>query len=328
MRFNTALIPSQRYDPPGGQWWRSGIVYQVYPRSFQDSDSDGIGDLRGVRSRLDYLERLGVDAIWLSPVYASPQEDNGYDISDYRAIDPLFGTMEDLVALLDDVHARGMRLIMDIVVNHTSTQHQWFRESRFPSSPKRDWYYWRPARPGHSPGAPGSEPNNWESFFSGPAWCFDEESGEYYLHLFAPGQADLNWGNPQVRRAVYDMMNWWLDLGVDGFRVDAIDMIAKEEGLPDGGPARPPFASATSASRAVPACTTSSRRCTARSSPAVPAYSPWARPPAPARIAPCCSATPPDANSIRSSSSSTSIWGPRRASSPPAPCTTASSSTL
>ena len=241
MRFNTALIPSQRYEPPGGQWWLSGIVYQVYPRSFQDSDSDGVGDLRGVRSRLDYLQRLGVDAIWLSPVYASPQEDNGYDISDYRAIDPLFGTMEDFIALLDDVHARGMRLIMDLVVNHTSTQHEWFRESRSPSSPKRDWYYWRPARPGHSPGAPGSEPNNWESFFSGPAWCFDEESGEYYLHLFAPGQADLNWENPQVRRAVYDMMNWWLDLGIDGFRVDAIDVIAKEEGLPDGGPARPPF---------------------------------------------------------------------------------------
>ena len=241
MRFNTALIPSQRYEPPGGQWWLSGIVYQVYPRSFQDSDSDGVGDLRGVRSRLDYLQRLGVDAIWLSPVYASPQEDNGYDISDYRAIDPLFGTMEDFIALLDDVHARGMRLIMDLVVNHTSTQHEWFRESRSPSSPKRDWYYWRPARPGHSPGAPGSEPNNWESFFSGPAWCFDEESGEYYLHLFAPGQADLNWENPRVRRAVYDMMNWWLDRGVDGFRVDAIDVISKLPGLPDGGPPRPPF---------------------------------------------------------------------------------------
>ncbi|MGP3535182.1 alpha-glucosidase [Microbacterium sp. RD1] len=216
-------------------WFRSAVVYQVYPRSFQDSDGDGVGDLRGIRSRLDHLEMLGVDVIWLSPVYRSPQADNGYDISDYEDIDPTFGTLADFDELLEDVHARGMKLVMDLVVNHTSDEHPWFVESRSSrDNPKRDWYWWRPARAGTEPGRPGSEPTNWESFFSGPTWQWDEPTGEYYLHLFDRKQPDLNWENPEVRHAVYAMMRRWLDRGIDGFRMDVINLISKHPDLPDG----------------------------------------------------------------------------------------------
>ena len=218
-----------------GHWWKSAVVYQIYPRSFADSDGDGIGDLRGVTSRLDYLAALGVDVLWLSPVYPSPQDDAGYDISDYQDIDPTFGTLADFDALLTAVHERGMKLVMDLVVNHTSDEHPWFIESRSSTdNPKRDWYWWRPARPGMAAGAPGAEPTNWGSFFSGPTWELDPASGEYYLHLFSRKQPDLNWENPEVRAAVYAMMRWWLDRGVDGFRMDVINMISKNAALPDG----------------------------------------------------------------------------------------------
>lgn len=218
-------------------WWKSAVVYQVYPRSFADSDGDGVGDLRGIIGRLDHLQRLGVDVIWLSPVYQSPHADAGYDISDYQAIDPLFGTLEDIDALIAELHGRRMKLVMDLVVNHTSDEHPWFVESRSSrDNPKRDWYWWRDARPGHQPGTPGAEPTNWESFFSGPTWTFDERTGQYYLHLFDPKQPDLNWENPEVRDAVYSMMRWWLDRGVDGFRMDVINLISKDVSLPDGIP--------------------------------------------------------------------------------------------
>ena len=211
------------------QWWTSAVVYQIYPRSFADSNGDGIGDLPGIESKLDYLADLGVDVLWLSPIYRSPQDDNGYDISDYRDIDPMFGTLADFDRLLAQVHARGMKLVMDLVVNHTSDEHPWFEQSRSSTdNPKRDWYWWRP------PAADGGPPNNWGSIFSGSAWEFDETTGEYYLHLFSRKQPDLNWENPQVRRGVYDLMNWWLDRGVDGFRMDVINLISKHAGLPDG----------------------------------------------------------------------------------------------
>jgi oligo-1,6-glucosidase len=217
------------------EWWRSAVVYQIYPRSFADSNGDGIGDLIGIHEHLDHLEQLGVDVVWLSPVYRSPMDDNGYDISDYHDVDPIFGTLADLDALLDDVHRRGMKLVMDLVVNHTSDEHPWFREARSSrESPKRDWYWWRPARAGAVPGEPGAEPNNWGSFFSGPAWEYDEATGEYYLHLFSRKQPDLNWENPEVREAVYAMMRRWLDRGVDGFRMDVINMVSKDPALPDG----------------------------------------------------------------------------------------------
>jgi len=217
--------------------WRRWVVYQVYPRSFADSDGDGIGDLRGVLARLDYLQLLGVDVIWMSPVYRSPMDDNGYDISDYTDIDPLFGTLADAGELVAELHARGMRLVMDLVVNHTSDEHPWFIESRSSrDNPKRDWYWWRDARPGTDPGTPGAEPTNWESHFSGPAWAWDETTGQYYLHIFSPKQPDLNWENPEVRQAVFAMMRWWLDRGVDGFRMDVINMISKDTSLPDTTP--------------------------------------------------------------------------------------------
>jgi oligo-1,6-glucosidase len=224
----------------GREWFKSSVVYQIYPRSFADSDGDGIGDLRGIIGKLDYLHKLGVDVVWLSPVYRSPQDDNGYDISDYRDIDPVFGDLETLDELLEGLHARGMKLVMDLVVNHTSDEHPWFVESRSSKdNPKRDWYWWRPPRTGAGttraePGTAGAEPNNWGSAFSGPAWEYDAETGEYYLHLFSKKQPDLNWENPDVRAAVYDMMNWWLDRGVDGFRMDVINFISKEQSLPDG----------------------------------------------------------------------------------------------
>jgi oligo-1,6-glucosidase len=215
-------------------WWKPAVVYQVYPRSFMDSNGDGIGDLPGITSRLDYLRDLGIDVLWLSPVYASPMDDNGYDISDYQDVDPLFGSLADLDDLIAGCHERGIAVVMDLVVNHTSDEHLWFEESRDPASPKRDWYWWRPPREGFNGGAPGAEPTNWESAFSGSAWAYDERSGEYYLHLFSPKQPDLNWENPEVRQAVYTMMRWWVDRGVDGFRMDVINLISKDPGLPDG----------------------------------------------------------------------------------------------
>ncbi len=219
------------------QWFRQAVVYQIYPRSFQDSNGDGIGDVPGIISRLDYLEQLGVDVVWLSPIYTSPQDDNGYDIADYQDIDPTFGTLADVDSLIEQAHARGIRIVMDLVVNHTSDEHPWFVESRSSKdNPKRDWYWWQPARDGHEPGTAGAEPTNWESFFSGPAWDLDEATGEYYLHLFSRKQPDLNWENPEVREAVYAMMRWWLDRGIDGFRMDVINMISKVIPLPDGAP--------------------------------------------------------------------------------------------
>jgi oligo-1,6-glucosidase len=217
-------------------WWKSAVVYQIYPRSFADSNGDGMGDIAGIVSRLDYLAELGIDVVWLSPVYASPMDDNGYDISDYQDVDPMFGTLEDLDRLIAGLHERGIKIVMDLVVNHTSDEHPWFVESRDLASPKRDWYCWRPARPGFQPGSEGAEPTNWEAAFSGSAWQFDERSGEYYLHLFSAKQPDLNWENPEVRRAIYDMMNWWVHRGVDGFRMDVINLISKHE-LVDGVPA-------------------------------------------------------------------------------------------
>jgi oligo-1,6-glucosidase len=196
-----------------------------------------VGDLRGVLSRLDHIQRLGVDVVWLSPVYRSPMDDNGYDISDYRDIDPVFGTLADFDELLAAVHERGMRLIMDLVVNHTSDEHPWFLESRSSrDNPKRDWYWWRDPRPGHVPGAPGAEPTNWESHFSGSTWQWDGTTAQYYLHIFSSKQCDLNWENPEVRRAIYSMMRWWLDRGVDGFRMDVINFISKNPALPDSLP--------------------------------------------------------------------------------------------
>ena len=216
-------------------WWKSAVVYQIYPRSFADSNGDGTGDIPGMLSHLDHLAALGIDVVWLSPVYASPMDDNGYDISDYQDVDPLFGTLEDLDLLIAGLHERGIKIVMDLVVNHTSDEHPWFIESRDPASAKRDWYWWRPARPGFEPGSEGAEPTNWESAFTGSAWQFDERSGQYYLHLFSPKQPDLNWENPEVRQAIYDMMNWWVDRGIDGFRMDVINLISKGQ-LIDGEP--------------------------------------------------------------------------------------------
>lgn len=223
--------------PGDDRWWKHAVVYQIYPRSFMDANGDGIGDLPGIISRLDYLKELGIDVVWLSPVYTSPQDDNGYDISNYRDIDPMFGTLNDLDRLCDEAHARNIKLVMDLVVNHTSDEHPWFIESKSSlDNPKRDWYWWRPAREGFEPGTVGAEPNNWQSVFSGSAWKFDETTGEYFLHLFSHRQPDLNWENRGVREAVYEMMRWWLDRGIDGFRMDVINFISKDPALPDGEP--------------------------------------------------------------------------------------------
>ncbi len=209
-------------------WWKEGIVYQIYPRSFYDSNGDGIGDLQGILQKLDYLKELGVDILWLTPIYQSPNADYGYDISDYHAIMEEFGTMADFDELLAQVHQRDMKLIMDLVVNHTSDEHAWFVESRSSQdNPYRDYYIWHP-------GKAGKAPNNWASFFGGTAWDFDEASQEYYLHLFDVKQPDLNWENETVRQAVYTMMKWWLDKGIDGFRMDVINLISKVPGFPDG----------------------------------------------------------------------------------------------
>ena len=209
-------------------WWKESVVYQVYPRSFMDSNGDGIGDLKGIMLKLDYLQELGVDVIWLSPIYKSPNDDNGYDISDYQSIMTEFGTMDDFNRLLSAVHERGMKIMMDLVVNHTSDEHPWFLASRSSvDDPKRDYYIWRP-------GKEGKEPNNWESVFKGSAWKYDEATDEYYLHLFSQKQPDLNWENPQVREEIYSMMKWWLDKGVDGFRMDVINFLSKDQRFMDG----------------------------------------------------------------------------------------------
>ncbi|TFZ20036.1 alpha-glucosidase [Limosilactobacillus fermentum] len=202
-------------------WWQNSVVYQVYPRSFQDSNHDGIGDLKGIISRLDYIKKLGADIIWLNPIYRSPNVDNGYDISDYRAIDPTFGSLTDFKELLTRAHELGLKIMMDLVVNHSSDENEWFKQSRQgKENPYRDYYIWRDPVDGH-------EPTNWGSYFSGSAWQYDETSGQYYLHLFAVKQPDLNWENEAVRHSVYDIMNWWADLGVDGFRMDVINLISK-----------------------------------------------------------------------------------------------------
>ncbi|HEH0794488.1 TPA: alpha-glucosidase [Staphylococcus aureus] len=223
------------------QWWKEAVAYQVYPRSFNDSNHDGIGDLPGMIDKLDYLKDLGIDVIWLSPMFKSPNDDNGYDISDYQEIMDEFGTMEDFDRLLKGVHDRGMKLILDLVVNHTSDEHPWFIESKSSKdNPKRDWYIWQDPKPD------GSEPNNWESIFNGSTWEYDANTEQYYFHLFSKKQPDLNWGNPEVRDAVFEMMNWWFDKGIDGFRVDAITHIKKtfEAGdlpVPEGKTYAPAF---------------------------------------------------------------------------------------
>ena len=218
-------------------WWKESVIYQIYPRSFCDSNGDGIGDLPGITGKLDYIKELGVNVIWLSPVYRSPNDDNGYDISDYQAIMEEFGTMADFDKLLSEAHARGLKIVMDLVVNHTSDEHAWFVESRKSrDNARRDFYIWREGRD-------GKEPNNWGSAFSGPAWTYDNATGMYYLHCFSPKQPDLNWDNPAVRQAVFDMMTWWCDKGIDGFRMDVISMISKQEGLPDMPTGGAPYAS-------------------------------------------------------------------------------------
>ena len=208
-------------------WWKEAVGYQIYPRSFKDSNNDGIGDIIGIISKLDYLKELGIDVIWVCPMYKSPNDDNGSDISDYPDIMDDFGNMEDFDLLLDEVHKRGMKLIIDLVINHTSDEHPWFMESKLSKdSKKRDWYIWRD-------GKDGVEPNNWESIFKGSAWQYDENTEQYFLHLFSKRQPDLNWDNEEVRQEIYKMINWWLDKGIDGFRVDAISHIKKEPGLID-----------------------------------------------------------------------------------------------
>ena len=210
-------------------WWKEAVIYQIYPRSFMDSNGDGIGDLQGIISRLDYLKYLGIDVIWLSPVYKSPNDDNGYDISDYQDIMDEFGTMEDFDELLAAAHARGIKIVMDLVVNHTSDEHQWFVESqKSKDNAYRDYYIWREGKDAQTP------PNNWGSCFGGSAWQYDEKTGMYYLHLFSRKQPDLNWDNPKVRGEVFDMMTWWCDKGIDGFRMDVISMISKTKEMPDG----------------------------------------------------------------------------------------------
>ncbi len=210
-------------------WWKEAVIYQIYPRSFMDSNGDGIGDLNGITSKLDYLKYLGIDVIWLSPVYKSPNDDNGYDISDYQAIMDDFGTMEDFDKLLAEAHKRNIRIVMDLVVNHTSDEHKWFMESRKSKDNEyRDYYIWREGQNEQTP------PNNWGSCFSGSAWKYDEETKMYYLHLFSTKQPDLNWDNPKVREEIFAMMKWWCDKGIDGFRMDVISMISKTKEMPDG----------------------------------------------------------------------------------------------
>src|SRR5690348_7715386 len=212
-------------------WWKHGVVYQVYPRSFQDTNGDGVGDLKGISERLDYLAWLGVDAIWISPIYPSPMADFGYDVSDYCNIDPLFGSLDDFDRLVAEAHAHKIKIVLDFVPNHTSERHPWFLESRASRvNPKRDWYIWRDGKPD------GSPPNNWLSQFGGPAWAREARTGQYYLHSFLPEQPDLNWRDPDVRAAMYDVLRFWLDRGVDGFRVDVIWLLIKDAALRDNPP--------------------------------------------------------------------------------------------
>ncbi|KIL46787.1 glycoside hydrolase family 13 protein [Jeotgalibacillus soli] len=214
-------------------WWKEAVGYQIYPRSFQDSNGDGIGDLQGIIQRLDYVKDLGIDIIWICPMYQSPNDDNGYDISDYQAIMGDFGTMEDFDHLLSEVHKREMKLILDFVPNHTSDEHKWFVESRSSKdNPKRDWYIWRDGKK-NKKGKTMAEPNNWESIFGGSAWEYDKKTDQYYLHVFSTKQPDVNWENPEARQAIYDMVNWWLGKGIDGFRIDAVSHIKKRAGFPD-----------------------------------------------------------------------------------------------
>ena len=209
------------------KWWKEAVVYQIYPRSFMDSNGDGVGDLQGIISKLDYLKELGIDCLWICPIYVSPNDDNGYDISNYQGIMQEFGTMEDFDQLLKEVHDKGMKLIMDLVINHTSDEHPWFIESRSSkNNPYRDYYIWKK-------GKKGQEPNNWESIFGGSVWEFDSHTNEYYMHVFSRRQPDLNWENPKMRKELYEMIHWWLKKGIDGFRVDAISHIKKIPGLPD-----------------------------------------------------------------------------------------------
>lgn len=221
-------------------WWKESTVYQIYPASFKDSNGDGWGDIPGIISKLDYLKSLGADIVWLSPILKSPQEDMGYDISDYRDIDPLYGNMEDHDTLIKGLHDRGMKYVLDLVVNHSSDQHPWFQQSRSSKdNPYRDYYIWRPAK--YDQDGNRVPPNNWESAFSGSAWEWDETTQEYYMHLFAKGQPDLNWENPKVVKEVHDIIRFWLDRGVDGFRMDVINFISKEPGLPDAEITKPGF---------------------------------------------------------------------------------------
>ena len=209
-------------------WWKESVVYQIYPQSFKDSNNDGIGDIQGIIEKLDYLKDLGVNVLWLSPICQSPLDDNGYDIADYQAIHPRYGTMDDYDRLLEEAHKRGIKILMDLVVNHTSDEHNWFMESKKSvDNPYRDFYIWKP-------GKDGKEPNNWGSVFGGSAWEYDETTDMYYLHCFSKKQPDLNWENPKVRKAVFDMMKWWCDKGIDGFRMDVISMISKDQRFPDG----------------------------------------------------------------------------------------------
>ena len=213
-------------------WWKNAVVYQIYPKSFQDSDGDGVGDIRGIIGRLDYLEELGIDAVWISPMYRSPQNDNGYDISDYQDIDPMFGTLADMDELIAEARKRGIRIIMDLVLNHTSDEHRWFEEAKKgKDNPYHDYYVWRD-------GEEGTYPNEMKAVFGGPAWEWVPELKQYYFHQFAPEQPDLNWENPKVRREIYDMILWWMERGVGGFRLDVIDQIAKEpdKGITNNGP--------------------------------------------------------------------------------------------
>ncbi len=215
------------------KWWKEAVIYQIYPRSFKDSNGDGVGDLQGIINKLDYLKDLGVDVLWLSPIYQSPNDDNGYDISDYYDIMTEFGTMNDFNEMLEGIHQRGMKLLMDLVVNHSSDEHKWFEESRkSKDNPYRDYYYWRPAK------EDGSKPTNWKAFFGGDAWEYDVQTGEYYLHLFTKKQPDLNWENPKVRQEVYKIIRFWLDKGVDGFRMDVIPFISKQLPFEDVDPNR------------------------------------------------------------------------------------------
>lgn len=228
------IPPAERYNGHVRHWWKEAVFYQVWPRSFMDANGDGVGDIRGLIDRLDHIAELGVDAIWLSPHYDSPNVDNGYDIRDYLAVAAEYGTMADFDELLAAVHARGMRLIVDMVVNHSSDEHAWFVESRSSrESEKRDWYVWRQGRPVESGEGP---PNDWRSFFSGPAWTRDAETGAWYLHLFDEKQPDLNWENDDLRAAVYEVMRYWLDKGVDGFRLDVIAFVSKDQAFPDYPP--------------------------------------------------------------------------------------------